>query len=242
MRSAGGLDTSIEIEQDNQSYTDFENDLVRRRFIRKSYLILAAQLLVTMGLVTALVLWDAFYEYIEVHPMLIFVALGILLVISLLLSCCSDLRRKSPINYICLIIFTLAQTFLLAVVSCRYDTKVILMAAGSTALICVALSLFAMQTKWDFTPLRGVLLISLIVLLILGLLLYFFRSYMLMIIYCSIGVFVYSVFIIYDTQLMVGGNHAYAIGPDEHVFAALNLYIDILQIFLFLLHIIGCDN
>lgn len=45
-------------------------------------------------------------------------------------------------------------------------------------------------------------------------------------------------FLAYHTQLLIG-NRKYAINPEEYVFAALSIYIDVVQIFLFLLQIIG---
>ena len=43
----------------------------------------------------------------------------------------------------------------------------------------------------------------------------------------------------FDTQLMIGGQHKYSISPEEYIFAALNLYLDIINLFLFILSIIG---
>lgn len=45
-------------------------------------------------------------------------------------------------------------------------------------------------------------------------------------------------FLAYHTQLLIG-NRKYSISEDEYVFAALSLYVDIIQIFIFLLQIIG---
>jgi len=46
-------------------------------------------------------------------------------------------------------------------------------------------------------------------------------------------------YLVVDTQLMVGGRHKYSLSPEEYIFAALNLYLDIVNIFLFTLTIIG---
>lgn len=45
-------------------------------------------------------------------------------------------------------------------------------------------------------------------------------------------------FLAYHTQLLIG-NRKLSISPEEYVFAALSLYVDIVQIFIFLLQIIG---
>ena len=57
--------------------------------------------------------------------------------------------------------------------------------------------------------------------------------------YGSAGALVFSLYIVYDTQLMMGGKHKYALSPEEYVFAALNLYLDIINLFLYILMIVG---
>ena len=47
----------------------------------------------------------------------------------------------------------------------------------------------------------------------------------------------------FDTQLMIGGQHKYSISPEEYIFAALNLYLDIINLFLYILAIVqGARN
>ena len=53
------------------------------------------------------------------------------------------------------------------------------------------------------------------------------------------GAVIFSLYIIYDTQIMLGGNHKYSLSPEEYIFAALNLYLDIINLFLYLLSIFG---
>jgi FtsH-binding integral membrane protein len=42
-----------------------------------------------------------------------------------------------------------------------------------------------------------------------------------------------------DVQVMLGGSHKLAIGLDEYVFAALNLYLDVVNLFLMILGLFG---
>ncbi|NXP73336.1 LFG1 protein, partial [Ramphastos sulfuratus] len=94
------------------------------------------------------------------------------------------------------------------------------------------------QTKYDFTSCRGVLLVCLVVLVLFSLLCIFIRSRILDIIYASLGALLFTCFLAVDTQLVLG-NKQLALSPEEHIFAALNLYTDIINIFLYLLAIIG---
>ena len=66
---------------------------------------------------------------------------------------------------------------------------------------------------------------------------YFFRYAIIG--YAAAGALIFMVYIVYDTQLMMGGKHKYAIDPEEYVFAALNLYLDIVNLFIYILSIVG---
>ena len=60
--------------------------------------------------------------------------------------------------------------------------------------------------------------------------------------YASLGALVFSLYLVFDTQLMLGGSHKYSISPEEYIFAALNLYLDIVNIFIYILAIVGGSN
>ena len=55
----------------------------------------------------------------------------------------------------------------------------------------------------------------------------------------SIGALIFSLYIVYDTQLMMGGKHKYALSPEEYIFAALNIYLDVINLFRYILLIVG---
>lgn len=38
-------------------------------------------------------------------------------------------------------------------------------------------------------------------------------------------------------QMIVGGHYHYVIEPEEYIFAALSIYLDIINIFLYILHL-----
>lgn len=158
----------------------------------------------------------------------------------IVMACCGNVRRQAPMNFIFLGIFTVAESFLLGVTSSVYAVDAVMMAVGITAAVCLALTLFAFQTKWDFTVMGGFLLCATVVLLVFGLVAIFIPSNKIVtLVYASIGALVFSLYLVYDTQLMMGGKHKYSISPEEYIFAALNLYLDIINIFLYILTIIG---
>lgn len=145
-------------------------------------------------------------------------------------------------NFVLLTLFTFAEAFMLSVTASRYQSQEVFLAVGITAAVCLGLTLFAFQTKYDFTMCGGILLVAVIVLLIFGFVSIFIKTKMITLIYASLGALIFSIYLIYDTQLMMGGEHKYTISPEEYVFAALNLYLDIINIFLYILTIIGASR
>lgn len=167
----------------------------------------------------------------------------IIIVVALItLACCGEVRRKAPINFIFLILFTFAEAFVLAVSSSTYQKEEVLMAVGITAAVCLGLTLFAFQTKWDFTMMGGILFVAVIILFIFGIVAIFVHNRIVQLVYASLGALIFSIYLVYDTQLMMGGKHKYSISPEEYIFAALNLYVDIINIFMYILAIIGSSR
>lgn len=116
-----------------------------------------------------------------------------------------------------------------------------MLAVAITAVICGALTLFSFQTKWDFTAHGGILFCAGIVLFIFGILMVFLRNTfpILHLVYACVGALIFSAYLVYDTQLMMGGTHKCSISPEEYIFAALNIYMDIVNIFIYMLTILS---
>ncbi|XP_058124574.1 protein lifeguard 1-like [Anopheles coustani] len=158
------------------------------------------------------------------------------------ISCCGEMRRKAPMNFILLGLFTLAESFLVAVVTAQYNADEVMLALGITAAICLGLTLFAFQTKYDFTMMGGFLFCVVLVFFLFGLISIFFEGKVITLIYSALGALIFSMFLVYDTQIMLDGKHKFSISPEEYVFAALNLYLDVINLFLHILRFIGASK
>jgi len=237
--SASGTVPFIDPEDLQPKNMSFSDESIRKGFIRKVYLILMAQLTFTFGVVALFLFHRPTQEFSERNPGLILAACLITLVVVIAMACCESARRTFPTNFICLGVFTLAESFLIGAIASRYNSESVFLAVGITALLCLALTLFAMQTKYDFTACGGFLIAALICLMIFGFVAMFWRDHIVQTIYAGCGALLACVFLIYDTQIMMGGDHKYSISPEEYIFAALNLYMDVVRIFLFILQLIG---
>ena len=81
-------------------------------FSRKVYMILMAQLVVTFGMVALFTLSPDVKHFVHATPALFYVALVGTLVCIIALSCCGNLRRRTPHNYIFLGIFTVSCPYI----------------------------------------------------------------------------------------------------------------------------------
>ncbi|XP_046396292.1 protein lifeguard 1-like isoform X2 [Ischnura elegans] len=242
-----GLTPSSEDDNEDPFKYDSENfqfssKSIRHAFIRKVYAILMSQLLVTVGIIAFFMYHQPTKMFVQHNPGVYYAAFGVYFGAAIAISCCESVRRKSPGNYICLLILTLAMSYMTGAISSFYDTEAVLMAAGIATVVCLSLSIFAFQTKWDFTMLSGVLFVAAVILLVFGIVCIFVRVKIMILVYSCLGVLLFSVYLVYDTQRMMGGNHKFTISPEEYIFAALCLYIDIVNIFLYILQIIGMSR
>merc|ERR1712168_922509 len=106
-------------------------------------------------------------------------------------------------------IFTCCEGVLLGIVATTYEPRAVLVAAGITCVVVLGLTLFAFQTKYDFTTCGAGLLVILLILVCFGFTMIFFHNYVFRMIYASIGAMIFCFYLVYDTQLMIGGKHQY---------------------------------
>ena len=167
------------------------------------------------------------------------------IVIECMLLCCKANARKVPTNYVLLAVFTGCWAYILTWVCAQYDKTTVVTAALFTAVLTVTLSLYACFTKADFTKLCGrwtcmALLLIITVQMILSIISMIIFEYTDTYVPLVSGfcVILYCLFLIIDTQLIIGGKR-HELSIDDYVVGALILYIDIIMIFMELLKLLG---
>jgi modulator of FtsH protease len=208
-------------------------------FVKKTYQLLAGSLIagavgayVGMGFVSSMIN--------PVSGGLTFTYWGAVILEFILLFGLYAAKNKTPLNLVLLFAFTFMTGFTLAptlaVFIARNMGYVIGEAFGLTAVAFGALTIFAMNTKRDFTTMGKMLFITLIVLIIAGIANIFLHLPMLQLIIASVGAVLFSMFILYDTQNIIRGN------VSSEIEAAVALYLDFLNLFVSLLQILGFLN
>lgn len=196
-------------------------------FIKKVYSLLA------MSMLTA-----AVGAYLGSGPLFLIVAPNMMLFFVLqigLIFFASFAARKPGLNIIALFSFTTVSGLTLGPLLARVGPTIAAEAFALTAITFVCLSLYVVYSKKDFSFMSGFLMTGLIVLVVGGLLnMFFIQSGMMHFVMSGASVLLFSGFILYDTS-----NILRYYGTDEHVSATLALYLDVLNLFIALLSILG---
>lgn len=198
------------------------------------------QLLMTFGLIALFHFTPSIRTYVRSREgqWLYWTSYVVFLVTYIALSCCKSVARRFPANMILLGVLTLSMGYMAGMISAFYQIDSVLIAVGITAFVCLGVTLFSFQTKYDFTSCFGVLFVISLALMGFGIVCAFTYSRVLYTVYAGLGAVAFSIFLAVDTQLIMGGKR-HEISAEDHVFASLMLYIDIVYIFLYILTLLG---
>ena len=213
----------------------------RKGFIKKVYALLCIQLTWTVFFIGIVVGIPEMREGIQKTIGLFYAALVITVLLIISLMCFKKIARKYPQNYILMFTFSSFESYILAFISSYYDPYVVLSAVLITFVVTLSLTIYAFKTKTDFTVCGGILVSVTVSLIMFGFLMIFFYQYYANMLFCELAIILYSIFIVYDTQLIAGGRYD-EITLDDYVLGALMLYVDIIGLFLYILSLLGSKN
>ncbi|KAH6921757.1 hypothetical protein HPB50_004663 [Hyalomma asiaticum] len=207
------------------------NVYVRLGFLRKVYGILSIQLLATTLIAAVGMFTPAVKLYISQNHWMVVGAffMSMALLLALMVK-----RRETPTNYFLLMGFTIVQAFTVAVVVSFYDQMAVLQAFLLTLGVTGGLTLYTFQSKRDFSTWGAGLYAFLMVLLMGSLLQFFLTSSHLEFVLSLGGAVLFSFFIIFDTHMLM-----HRVSPEEYILATIELYLDIINLFLHILRILG---
>lgn len=150
-------------------------------------------------------------------------------------------RRQTGFNTFVLFLFAAATgaTITPVVYLLNQSTPGVgMQAAVLTVSVFGGLSWYALFTRKDFSFLGGFLFGALFALLGVGLLFIFIHpSNMAVIAYSAIGTLVFCAYVLYDTSRLL-----YRYGPGDVIPAVTDLYLDIINLFLFILRLLASSQ
>ena len=166
---------------------------------------------------TALSMLSQAYFMFQIQNMwLIWVAIGTTLFIEIYIFCC-DGGRTFPSNMILLGIFTLCEGYIVSFISSatgyQQGNGVVMLAAFLTMgkfylltlAVVIACTMYACYTEEDYTTSSLMVIVLSVILMILFVVTMFTDSPLIRNIYCGVGVLLFSIYLIIDTQMIMGG-------------------------------------
>ena len=196
------------------------------------------QIGITAALTIATLTSPQLRAFMIATPGLMWAAIALYMVSLYALACYPKVARRVPVNYIMLTIFTVSMSWVVAFISSRYSPKIVATAAIMTALMMIGLTAYACLAKTDFTMMGGMLAAGSLVLLCMIIFGIFVTNKFYHAVISACVILLMSVYVIYDTQLIVGKN-SYKYMIDDYIMAALNLYLDLINMFLAVLQLLG---
>ena len=241
----------VEVKSHEQSQNSIEEDIdstikisVRIGFIRKVYGILSFQLLLTFGSVMLSQLKPVKY-YINHNQIfstnLLIISSVLFIIFFLILACCKGISRRVPYNYLFLFGITLSQAISCSIAASIYSFQIVSTALLLTIVATLAITFYACTTKNNFAICRIGLYVILAQMFTIGIVSVLFRIHALYTFYTFCMTILVGIYLVYDTQLIMGKlGVGYSI--DDYIFASLEIYMDIIRLFLLILKVIGNNS
>jgi FtsH-binding integral membrane protein len=259
----------VEAQQAAYAASQFADVKIRSAFVRKVFALVFLQLAVTIGVAACFLFIDPLREYVAGKTVpctselgrtniyvrndgtcyvygdgrwLFYTSWALSLVSLIALMCSTTLRRRVPYNYLAMGWFTFVMSIQVGCIVAYWDLSVVLIAFAVTGGAVIGVTLGAMFIPWDFTTKGNILGMVSIVIFFTALVTFFVGFfYVSKWWYLTISVIIallFAAWLWYDIQLVVGKGR-YKADPDEYVFSAVQIYLDVVIMFLNILNVVG---
>jgi len=203
----------------------------RATLVRRTYSLVLVSVLVTMVGATFGLSQPRVMQAVAAHPFISFLAV----MAPLLLA--TRMKTEFPMNIGLVLLFTFAEGVFISpmlYVYGRSQPGVIMQAAILTLGAFGVLTAYAFVSRRDFSAWGSFLMVGLWVLIGTMVLNFFFRNELASLWLAAVTVLLFSGMLIFDTWRL---RNVY--GPDEYVGAAVQIYLDLLNMFMGILRLLG---
>lgn len=203
----------------------------RATLVRRTYTLVFVSILVSMVGATYALSNMALMMQVAAHPFLTLAAVFIPLILV------NKVRTQFPLNIAMVLLFTFAMGVMISPALYFFQQRspgVIAQAAGLTVGAFSVLTMYAFVSRRDFSAWGSFFVVGLFVLIGTSLLNIFFHNATADLWLAGGTVLVFSGLLVFDTWRL---RNIY--GPEDYVVAAVQIYLDLLNIFLALVRILG---
>ena len=237
------------MEERNMRRYDFDSayagaGLTLNQYIARTFGWMFLGLMVTFALAAAMAYTRTVWYLAAIPgiPMILLIAeLAVVLILS------SGVQKRSvDVTRMLFLLYAVINGLVFSFYFVVYDVANLIFIFGITALFFGAFALYGRFTRADLSRMGPLLVGGLIFLVIAGLLTMFINFTALERAVCMVGIVVFLCFTAYDTQ-KIKANYEYFYGNDEilqkaSIFSALELYLDFINLFLYLLRFLGRNS
>lgn len=234
------------MEERNMNRYDFDSSyasagLTLNQYISRTFGWMFVGLMVTFVLAAVLAATGAVYYLFSV-PAIQYILLIAELAVVMIMSHNVQSRSVGTTRML-FTLYALINGMVFSFYFAVFDVVNLIFIFGLTALFFGAFALYGRITKTDLSRMRPLLIGGLIFLIIAGLLTMFIDFSALEQIVCMVGIVMFLCFTAYDTQ-KIRANYEYFRADEEilqkaSIFSALELYLDFINLFLYLLRFMG---
>ncbi|KAK2192528.1 hypothetical protein NP493_28g04037 [Ridgeia piscesae] len=204
---------------------------IRLGFLRKVYGIVSAQLLFTTFIGALFILCEPVKAFVQGSQLLFY---GSAIASLALLFAMNLMSKETPTNYVLLTMFTGCEGILVGTVVTFYKPQIVLGAFVLTCAVTLALTIYTLQSKKDFSVWGAGLFSVLWILLLASFMQLFLRNPMLDFVIAVSSAVLFCLYIIYDTHMIM-----HKVSAEEYIHASITLYLDIINLFLYILRILN---
>ena len=210
----------------------------RKAFIGKVYTLLCMQIAITFLISFSMMQFGGYDFYVWSLTEGAWTRLASIVTSISLLIGLFCFKAKYPLNLAMLFAFTCVMSYTIGMVTTAYAAAgmqhIVIEAFAITSLVFVALTVFTIWSKIDFSFLGLILPLLLFTLIIWGFFgMFAFQSFAFQQVYALGGTVIFSLYVLYDTWMITQ-----VLSYDDYVLGAVNLYLDFINLFLFILQLL----
>jgi modulator of FtsH protease len=208
----------------------------RATLVRRTYGLVFVSVIVTMLGAAFAFTQQGLMEAVAAHPFITFICMFIPLMMA------QRAAREFPKNVILTLIFTFIEGIWLAPFLLLAERNAP-GSVGSAALLTLVafggLTTYAFVSRRDFSAWGGFFMIGVLVLFAAMLVNMFMHSAAIALWTSAVGVLIFSGLLVFDTWRILRSG---SFGQDDYVIAAVQIYLDLLNMFMFILTLLGGRN
>lgn len=230
-------------QNDSQAIAEQEriSNTIYKSFLVKVYGILSVQLLITLFFIF-LFQKDSIKSYFLQRPIFTFFLLLLSVIgffsVLFLITANENLGRKVPQNYLILLIITLCMSFICGLFAISYSFQIVFFVVLLTIISSVVITMYAYSTDKDYSYIRALFAVLISQFGGFILMVFILNITTLKMVCCLVATLIFGIYLVYDTQVILK-KYGEVYSVDDYIFASLQIYIDIVRLFLIILATVG---